>query len=167
MEVPAAFGRLERAEFERALAARLVAAHNLDAAAVDRAFRLQATSNDRLEQILTTLGLVPEHEVATAIAAELGLPLAKAADFPDEIVVENASAKFLRQARVLPLADTAERVVLAMADPLDRYPVRAFEVLTGKEVAIRVAAPSDLDAAYERLYGGEQERLGDLVDDIA
>src|SRR5579872_1437596 len=97
MEVPAAFGRLERAEFERALAARLVAAHNLDAAAVDRAFRLQATSNDRFEQILTTLGLVPEHEVATAIAAELGLPLARADDYPDEIVVESASTKFLRQ----------------------------------------------------------------------
>jgi general secretion pathway protein E len=163
----AAFERPERAAFERALAARLVSAHNLDAAAVDRAFRLRATGNDRFEQILITLGLVPEHEVATAIAAELGLPLAGPADYPDEIVVENASTMFLRQARVLPLADTADDVVLAMVDPLDPYPVRAFEVLTGKPVVIRVAAPSDLDAAYERLYAGERSTLGNLVDDIA
>jgi general secretion pathway protein E len=165
--MPAAFERPERAAFERALAARLVAAHNLDATAVDRAFRLQATSNDRLEQILTTLGLVPEHAVATAIAAELGLPLAGSADYPDEVVVESASTKFLRQARVLPLADRADSVVLAMADPLDPYPVRAFEVLTGKPVVIRVAAPSDLEAAYDRLYAGERSTLGNLVDDIA
>ena len=158
---------VDRATFERALAARLVAAGRLDAAAAERAFRVRATGEDHLEQILTTLGLVPEQRVAAAVAEELGLPLVAAAEFPDEVVFELASAKFLRQARVLPLADTGDGVVLAMADPLDPHPVRAFEVLTGQPVSVRVAVPSDIEAAYERLYARDEPALGGIVDDVA
>ena len=137
-----------RNALDRAVADRLIADGKLDAAAADRAFRLQANGQERLEQILTTLGLVHEKDVARAVAAELGLPLAAPADYPDAVVLDAASPKFLRQARVLPLAETADSVIVAMADPLDLASIRSFELLSGKTVLIRVAAPSDLDFAH-------------------
>ena len=155
-----------RSTFERAVVDRLIADGKLDAAAAERALRLQATAQDRLEQILTTLGLVHEKDVARAVAAELQLPLAGPADFPDTAVVDTASPKFLRQARVLPLARTEDAIVLAMADPLDLASIRSFELLSGKTVSVRVAAPSDLDFAYERIYGSERSTLGEIIDDI-
>src|SRR5712691_3621926 len=158
---------IDRAAFERSVAARLIANGRLEAAAAERAFRLRAGGEDRIEQILTRLGLVHEKDVAQAMAAELDLPLATAADYPDAPVVEAASVKFLRQARVLPIADTAEAIALAMVDPLNPQPVRAFEVLCGKPVAVWVAAPSDLDLAYERLYGGGKGTIGEIIDEIA
>lgn len=157
---------LDRVTCERAVAARLIASGKLEAAAAERAFQLQSGSDERLQHILTNLGLVREKDVAEAIAAELGLAIVAPEDYPDTPVVEGASVKFLRQARVLPILDGRDGLVLAMADPLDAHPVHAFELLCGKSVSVRVAAPSDLELAYERLYGGEKGMIGELVDEI-
>lgn len=156
----------ERDIFERAIAARLIAEGKLDPVAADRALRLRGDRQDRLELILTALGLAQEKDVADAVAAELQLPRASPVDYPDAIVFEDASPKFLQQARVLPLADTGEYVVLAMADPLDAAAVRSFELISGKQVQVWVAAPSDLEFAYERLYGRDRGTSGEIVDDI-
>jgi general secretion pathway protein E len=158
--------RQDRGEFERSLTARLIAAGRLDEAAAERALRLRAGSDERLERILTKLGLVHEKHVAEAISGELGLPLATAADYPDEPVLESASPKFLRQAQVLPLRETADQLVIAVADPLDDYPMRSLSLLAGKPVDIRIATPSDVELAHERLYGGEKGSLGQIVDEI-
>ena len=156
----------DRVEFERSLAARLIAAGRLDEASAERALRLRAGSEERLERILTRLGLVHEKHVAEAISRELGLPLATAGDYPDEPVLESASPKFLRQAQVLPLRETAEHLVIAVADPLNDYPMRSLSLLAGKPVEIRIATPSDVELAHERLYGGEKGSLGQIVDEI-
>ena len=156
----------DRVAFERSLAARLIAAGRLDEASAERALRLRAGSEERLERILTRLGLVHEKHVAEAIAGELGLPLATASDYPDEPVLESASPKFLRQAQVLPLRETPEHLVIAVADPLNDYPVRSLSLLAGKPVEIRIATPSDVELAHERLYGGEKGSLGQIVDEI-
>jgi general secretion pathway protein E len=156
----------ERDIFERAIAARLIADGKLDSVAAERALRLRGDRQDRLELILTALGLAQEKDVADAVAAELQLPRASPVDYPDSIVFEDASPKFLQQARVLPLADTGECVVLAMADPLDAAAVRSFELISGKQVRVWVAAPSDLEFAYERLYGRDRGTSAEIVDDI-
>ena len=92
---------IDRPSFEKSLAARLIANGKLDEAAADRAFRVRAESAERLEQILTKLGLVHERDVADAMSRELALPLVAPGDFPDAPVLEGASAKFLRQAQAL------------------------------------------------------------------
>jgi general secretion pathway protein E len=158
--------RTERAAFEEALIGRLLTSGKLDSVAAERALRLRIDSRDRLELILTGLGLASEQDVALAVAAELGLPLAGPTDYPDAVIFESASPKFLRQARVLPLADTNEGVVLAMADPLDDAAVRSFELLSGKQVLVWVATPSDIEFACERLYGGDRGAIAEIVDDI-
>src|SRR5580658_5190041 len=92
--------------------------------------------------------------------------MALPSDFPDEPVLESASPKFLRQAQVLPLKDLPDRLLLAVADPLNDYPVQSLSLLAGKPVEIRIATPSDVEIAHERLYGGEKGSLGQIVDEI-
>ena len=157
----------DRAAFERALAARLAAAGKLDDAGAERALRLRAGSAERLEQILIKLGLVHERDVAAAVAAELDLPVAARSDYPDEPVLDGANVKFLRSAQLLPLADLPDELVVAMVDPLDAYAIRALEMAAGKPVGIRVALPSDLELAQERLYEGSKGSIGQIVDEIA
>jgi len=156
----------DRPTFEKSLAARLIAGGKLDEASAERAFRLRDESDERLEQILTKLGLVQERDVADAIARELELELVTPTDYPDSPVLESASAKFLRQAQVVPLADEPDRIVLAVTDPLNHYAVRSLSLLAGKPAEIRIAAPSDIELAYERLYGGQKGTLNEIVDEI-
>ena len=72
--------RRNRPAFERALVARLTAGGKLDDAAVERALRLRDSTKERLEQILTKLGLVHEREVAEAVSIELGIQLVDPGD---------------------------------------------------------------------------------------
>jgi general secretion pathway protein E len=157
----------DRIPFERSLANRLIETGKLEAPALDRALRLQASSEERLEALLIKLGLAGERDVAEALAIELDLAVIAPGDFPDMPVLESkVSKKFLKQAAVLPLAETADAVLLAMVDPLDSFAVRAIEMASGKAVVRKVAAPSDLEAAYARLYEAEQGALGDIVNKL-
>lgn len=73
----------ERAASERALVARLTREGKIDLLAAQCALRLREGSVERIELVLTRLGLVREKDVADAAAAELGLRMAILADFPN------------------------------------------------------------------------------------
>jgi general secretion pathway protein E len=140
-------------DVDSAVCRLLIERGKLDAAGVERAQRVKGEGVDRLHALLIKLGMVVERDVATALAEVLDLPLAAAADYPDEPVLEGAlGVKFLKGARVLPLAETAAAVELAMADPLDDFAAQAVALATGKTVQRRVAVPAELESALERLY---------------
>ena len=155
----------DRKPVERSLAARLIEAGKLDASALDRILRLQASSDERLEALLVKLGLTGERDVAEALAHELGLDVVVPAEFPDTPVLDGRlSKKFLKQAGVVPLADGDDALTVAMIDPLDGFAVRAMEMASGKKVLARIALPSELEVAYARLYEAEERASGAVVD---
>ncbi len=159
----------------------LLGQRRLSAEAAARAERLQAESGERLDTILTRLGILSERAIAEALAEALGLTLLGPAElFAAEPVAERLTPGFLRHHRVLPLRFERGALLLASADPLDPYPARAVAFATGMPVRQAVAAAGDLDAALERLAGAapvaaeavvaaesleDAERLRDLSSD--
>jgi len=125
----------------------------VDDKTLERARRVAGETGQRLDAVLTQLGLVSERGLAEALAAFLGLPLVTADRYPDApLLVDRLKARFLRKAHVLPIAVEADRVILAMADPLDQFTRAAVAAATGRKVAIEIALPIELDAALSRLY---------------
>lgn len=126
----------------------------LDVAAAGRARAAQAASGERLDHVVTRLGLAGEHEVAQALAVVLGLPRLEAGDLPAApVAADRIPVRFLRSARALPIAESESELHLALADPLDTYTLDAIRLLVGKTVRPAVAAPSDIEEALARLYG--------------
>ena len=163
---------------DEALGRLLVERGRLDPAGLGRAQRVREASHAPLHLLLPKLGLVPEREVAEILAQLLDLPLAGEADYPDlPPSGDRISVNFLKEARILPLADTAAGLTVAMADPLDRYTISAMQLFAGKPVLPWVGVPADIEAALERLFGrsgttgeimqpvGEQADLG-AEDDV-
>ena len=145
----------------------LIERGKLDAAGLERALRLQQETHEKLGALLVTLGLCAQRDVAEALAAQLGLPLVEAAGYPElPILEERVSARFLREARALPLEEDEHELALAMADPTDAYTIGAFEMVTGRKVTPRVAIPTELESALERLYGAGRSALGQIVGDV-
>lgn len=135
---------------------RLIDAHAVTTAAVERAKRAADASNDRLDQVLLKLGLVDEHALTSAWSAVLDLPMIAAGDFPAEPVLPNVlSRRFMRNAGALPYAFDADELRVAVIDPLDRFTPRAIQARTGHEISLAIAAPSNFAAAFARLYGEE------------
>jgi general secretion pathway protein E len=145
----------------------LIERGKLDQANLDRALRLQAESGERLGALLVTLGLCAQRDVAEALALQLALPLVDANGYPEfPILEERVSARFLREARALPVREDEAELGLAMADPTDAYTIGAFEMVTGRAVRPMVAIPTELDAALERLYGAGKSAVGQLIGDV-
>ncbi len=145
----------------------LVQRGKLEHAALERALRLQQESGEKLGALLVTLGLVAQRDVAEALSHQLGLPLADGQAYPElPVLEEQVSARFLREARALPVREDADELVLAMADPTDEYTIDAFRMVTGRRVKPMVAIPTELDAALERLYGAGKSQIGQIVGDV-
>ena len=146
------------------LAALLVEEGRCDPRTIERGRRMASESGQRLDAVLVQLGLVSERDIAASYGRLLGARVVGTGDYPEAPVLpERLLPRFLRSARVLPLAHHPDRIVLAMADPLDAFARGAVAAATGLAIETAVALPIELEAALERLYpsgdgsGGEAE----------
>ncbi|MGK2952942.1 MAG: type II secretion system ATPase GspE [Thiobacillus sp.] len=132
------------------------------------ALKLQRAGGDseRLGTILIRQGWVAERVLYQVLSEQLGIPLATAGDYPTSpILEERVSTRFLQEARTLPVREDADRLVLAMADPLDRYVIDAFRLVTGgREITVLLGLPSEIEAAFARLYVAGRS-IGQIVDE--
>ena len=159
---------------ERTSVAQIVAAlydrGKVTAGDLARARRLADDAGELLPRMLVRLGLVSERDMAQAMGEVLGLPLVDDSAFPSEPVAEGLfPLRFLKDARVLPLAENEERILVAVADAADPFVLSAVAMAAGKPVEAAVALPSEIDSALARLYekpaetGPEAEpELGDF-----
>ena len=145
-----------------------------------RARLVQTQTGERLDSVLTRLGFVSEQALADAIARATGLPIATARDYPvASICPGQVAVRFLRDAKVMPLAESDAGVDVALVDPLDPFTLDAMRFALGRPVRAMVARSSDLEAALDRVYGAsaadfapdaqadddDLERLKDLASD--
>ena len=150
------------------LTALLVEQGQCDARSMERARRVAEESGQRLEVVLIQLGMVTERGLAQALAALLAIPLAAPARYPEvPLFAERLAARFLRQARAMPVAMEGEVLVLATADPLDPFVPAAVTAATGHAVRLEVAVPIELDAAFDRLYPSASDGEADHDDKAA
>jgi general secretion pathway protein E len=146
------------AEVLARLGAVLVEGGTIDRRTLERAGRVAVETRGRLDHVLTQLGLVSERGLAEALAQLIGAPLVEARDYPDTpLFLDRLKVKFLRKVRALPIAATNGRATLAMADPLDVFTRNAVAAALGHPVAVAVAVPIELEAAFDRLYAGSEE----------
>jgi general secretion pathway protein E len=154
-------------DFGDSLAELLVGQGRLDAAGLDRARRLARDQGERLDRVLTKLGVVSERDMAEALAELLGLPLVGAEDYPEAPVLEHeVSTNFLKSARVIPLGQRDGELMLAMADPLDDYALKAMQLIAGQAIAVSVAVPAEIESAIDKVHGTGASTIGEIVEDI-
>ena len=119
---------------------------------------------EKLGVILTRQNWVAEQVLYSALSEQLGIPLATVEDYPALPIYEDrVSTRFLEQVRALPMREDANGLVLAMADPLDHYVIDAFRLVSGREISVLLGIPSEIDAAFERLYVAGRSSIGQIV----
>jgi general secretion pathway protein E len=145
-----------------------------------RARLVQSETGERLDAVLTRLGMVSEQALAEAISDAARLPVVGPSDYPPEpVAAERLSPRFLRDVKAVPLRETDEGYDVAFINPIDPFPGQALAFALGKPVRPLVAKSSDLEAALDRLYPqtlaaaagadsadeGDIERMKDLASD--
>ena len=145
----------------------LVQQNKLTDADLQRAQRVREGTGENLDALLIKLGLVSERDLAEALAAHLDLPLVRPGDYPETPATNGGvSPRFLKEARVIPLFEDDQGLTVALANPTDDYVLTALRLATGKAIIPRVGIPTELEVAFERLYGSGRSAMGQIVDSI-
>ncbi len=132
---------------------------------LDRALRLQKEGGERIGMMLVRLGMISERDLAGALAEQLGLELAPQDGYGEVPAVDSqVTPEFLTYAQAVPLAANGEAVVVAMADPLDKFTVDALKLALGREIVVKVGAASDIEAAIKRQYGDGTDTLTEIAE---
>ena len=145
----------------RRLGEILVERGQLEAEELEKALAVQSVRPDKVGKILSDLGYVAARDVLAALSEQLEIPIVAAAEFPAvSPAIEGLSARFMRQFRFLPLAVEDSTVTLAMADPLDFETISAVRLYTKLNVRALLAPETDVLAALEKYFPGEEEAAG-------
>ncbi|MBI3891715.1 MAG: hypothetical protein HY303_09325 [Candidatus Wallbacteria bacterium] len=108
----------------------------------------------RLGEILVASRATSEEAVARALALQLRLPFY---DLSTTEILESVAKRLPEHVagrlRVLAIGSEKDALVVCMADPLDVLAVDEIASMTGTRIKPAVAAPGDLQAAMEKIYG--------------
>ncbi|WP_020395040.1 type II secretion system ATPase GspE [Thiolinea disciformis] len=147
---------------------RLVQLGKLKPADLERALRAQHEIHQPLGSVLVRLGLLTEQEVAVVLSRHLRLPLATTRDYPEHALEQvGISLNYMRTAAVVPLRVEGDQLVLAMADPSDRFALQALELAAGKRIKALLGLPSEIRTQIERLYSNTQTKVEEDEFEIA
>ena len=130
------------------------------------AYALELQKRDRgqrIGDILVEMGAVTSEAVHSALARNLGVPFVKLQDFDvDHTVLRLVTRELARKHAVMPLMLHAERLVVAMQDPMDMETNNLLRFTTGRSIEVTVATREDIERAIKRHYIGAGSRLKDL-----
>ena len=134
---------------------------------LNRAKALSVRSSEKLSSVLLKLGMVSERDMAEVLAEQYKLQLVQPERYPEIPVLDDKviSPRFYKQARALPLYAEESHLMLAMVDPSDDFTISAVQMASGKQVLPCVGVSSDIEMAYERLYGSNRSAMGLIVEE--
>jgi general secretion pathway protein E len=116
--------------------------------------KLQQERGERLERLLLDLGFISEEDLQPLLSSYLGVRVTTPDEFPREPVpLGKLSLKYLRRAKVMPIAQHNGTLTVAMADPGDEYALQGLQMATGLEIEPRLARERDVLERLEAAYG--------------
>jgi general secretion pathway protein E len=163
----------DRAEINDSFAEFLTRQGHLEALTIERALRAARRTGDRLDLVLTKLGLISEAELSAALANFRDMPLIEDGDAPgDPILTDRIEPDFVRRHRLMPIRKEGDVLVIGVTDPFNDEPLRAIAYALECTVVPRLFTPADFEKAYQALYQhavpstGEPNVLANDANDI-
>ncbi len=109
-------------------------------------------------RMLVEKGVLTEAQVASARAAQAGLPFVELIEYPvDRTAVSMVPASLCRRHEVIPIALAEDILTLAMVDPGNVFAVDDVRTATRMRVSVVVAEKSDLLSAIDRYHRADGE----------
>ncbi len=124
----------------------------------------EGSADDELAILdLIQQGVITDAQVASARAAQAGVPFVELVDFPiDRAAVALVPAQLCRRHQLLPIGVRGDRLVVAVANPGDVFALDDVRAATRMQVDAVVAEQGDLQAAIDRFLRADGE-LGELT----
>jgi type IV pilus assembly protein PilB len=126
---------------------------------LDEALQIQKKTGKKIGEILVEKGYITEDEILEVLEFQLGIPHVKLDQYViDPEVVNLVSESIARRHTLIPIQLKDDKLVVAMADPLNIFAIEDVSIYSGKNVQPVIAKASEIKRQIERFYG-KQEAL--------
>ena len=131
----------------------------IDKETLNKALETQKSSKKKLGEILMDMGVADDVVIAKALAVRLKLPYGRIdkANIPNDIIAL-IPPDLAQKHAVMPLKMNGNRLLVAMANPLDLYALEDLRFFTKLPIDRAVVPASDIAATIEKYY--PQPNLG-------
>jgi type IV pilus assembly protein PilB len=131
----------------------LVEAGLIDQKTLNKALDLQKIEKKRIGQVLIDMGVADDIVIARALSKQLNIPFLKLKEKKvSKDIISLVPAELAENHLLLPLKVVKEKLVVAMANPLDFYALDDLRFVTQRAIHIAVASHGDILDAIERHY---------------
>src|SRR5579875_793615 len=108
-------------------------------------------SRRRIGEILVSMRAISEARLLETLSRQLEVPLVDLnQEPPDQEVLKMVPNEFAIRHLLIPIRRTEERLVVAMADPLDIQAIDDLHLLTGLDIAPMLASAADIRRVCEQ-----------------
>jgi len=119
---------------------------------LDAALARQKDTSRRLGEVLIDDGVLTEDQINWALSRHLDIPyIDLTLDTVDASLLASVPRPLLDDRRVVPLMRTGQRLIVAMADPLDHQALSEIASATGCEIVISIALRAAIEAVLRAL----------------
>ncbi len=127
-----------------------------------------ADQNKKLGQILIDRGYVTEQDLLKALAYQLDLPYYEKLPVHDidPALVENIPIQFSRDNLILPIARDDFNVTVAVADPLNIFPMDDLRLILSTNINMIVSPPGVIQASINRVYERSNDASQKVIDEL-
>lgn len=132
---------------------------------VERALLGQAEMGGLFGQVLLKLGLVSDHDIATALSQQLNIPLLASSDYPEEAIqIDGVAQDFLVSNGVVPVEVNSAGIKFSATMPQDPFLEKALSLAVDKPISLTLGLEADITRAIQ-LYAQRRDEEDDVVDD--
>ncbi len=150
---------------------KLLHAHLVDEAALQKAALQQKTAGGTLAGNLVKIGALTEEQLLDFLAKLYGCPAIDLKSFePDPALTRLLPGDVATKFMALPVSKSGRRLIVAMANPANIFAIDDIKFITGFDVEPRVASDAALKKALDRAYdsaGTMAEVMKNLDDELA
>jgi general secretion pathway protein E len=153
---------------KKSLGEILVESTSVTSDQIESALKANPGSDAKLGELLVEKNLVSEEEVLKALAFQLDLPYYNRLPINDidPGLVDNIQIQFCRDNRILPVARDDFNVTVAVADPLNVFPLDDLRLILSTNINMIVCSPSVIENAINRVYERSNDASQKVIDEL-
>lgn len=131
-----------------------------------KAIEIQRKDGKNLIKILIENRIISEEDFLSTLSQEINIPPISLSKYKIEPhIIKLIPENMARQHKIIPISKIGDRLVVAMADPLDVFALDDIRSVTGFELDPVLAKETDILATIERCYADELSKLSQLIEE--
>jgi type IV pilus assembly protein PilB len=134
---------------------------------LDEALQRQRLTGDMLGRVLVTMGLCEEQDIIESLGVQSGMERIDLSKLKiPEDTIRSLTADVAKFYSVIPIRMTDEKLIVAMADPLNIQVLDDLQQITGLQVQGAVSNELDVATAWKANYSFEGDSIHEMLIDL-